>query len=248
MADITDTSALTCGMDDLAATDPEFAERFAYFAGEEVPGEPTAKLPARERYLAILAALLGCQGVGQFRLTLEEAHDAGAVTPVEAREVVYQGTAYLGIGRTRPFFSAMNEVFAERGVELPLPAQDTTTLETRGAAGNQKQIDYFGEHMRENWKTGPAERAAVNRWLAENCFGDYYTRGGLSDLDREMVTFCYLVAQGGCEPQATAHAGANLRLGRTKDFLYRVVMQILPYIGYPRSLNALSCIDNAAKQ
>ena len=259
MEDATDTNTLTCGMAQLAPTDPEFAERFAYFSGEEVPGEPMAELPAHERYLAILAALLGCQGMDQFRVTLAEALDAKAVTPVEAREVVYQGTAYLGIGRTRPFFSAMNEVFAEKGVELPLPAQGTTTLETRGAAGNQKQIDYFGEHMRENWKTGAPERSNVNLWLAEktgapersnvnlwlaeNCFGDYYTRGGLSDLDREMVTFCYLVAQGGCEPQATAHAGANLSLGRTKDFLYRVVMQILPYIGYPRTLNALTCID-----
>ena len=247
MEDATDTSTLTCGMAQLAPTDPEFAERFSYFADEEVPGAPTAKLPSRERYLAILAALLGCQGAEQFHVTLVEALDAKAVTPVEAREIIYQGTAYLGIGRTRPFFSAMNEVFAEKGVELPLPAQGTTTLETRGAAGNQKQIDYFGEHMRENWKTCPAERANVSLWLAENCFGDYYTRGGLSDLDREMVTFCYLVAQGGCEPQATAHAGANLNLGRTKDFLYRVVMQILPYIGYPRSLNALSCVDSAAK-
>ena len=239
--------SLSAGMTEFERCDPEFAERFAYFAGEEVPGEPAAALPARERHLAILAALLGCQGTDQFRATLAEALDLEAVTPVEAREVVYQGTAYLGIGRTRPFLTAMNEVFAQKGVELPLPAQGTTTLETRGAAGNQKQTDYFGEGMRENWKTGPAERANVNLWLAENCFGDYYTRDGLSDLDREMVTLCYLVAQGGCEPQATAHAGANLNLGRTKDFLYRVVMQILPYIGYPRSLNALSCIDNAAK-
>ncbi|WP_239471043.1 carboxymuconolactone decarboxylase family protein [Olsenella uli] len=239
--------SLSAGMTEFEGTDPEFAERFAYFAGEEVPGEPTAELPARERSLAILAALLGCQGAEQFRVTLAEALDAEAVTPVEVREVVYQGTAYLGIGRTRPFFSAMNEVFSEKGVGLPLPAQGTTTLETRGAAGNQKQVDYFGEHMRESWKTGAPERANANRWLAENCFGDYYTRGGLSDLDREMVTFCYLAAQGGCEPQATAHAGANMNLGRTKDFLYRVVMQILPYIGYPRSLNALACIDGAAK-
>ena len=234
------------GVAGLAETDPEFAERFAYFAGEEVPGEEGADLPARERYLAILAALMGCQGADEFRAMLAEAFAAEAVTPIEVREVVYQGTAYLGIGRTRPFFSAMNEVFAERGVELPLPGQATTTLETRCAAGNQKQIDYFGEGMRESWESGPAERAHVNRWLAENCFGDYYTRGGLSDLDREMVTFCYIAAQGGCEPQATAHAGGNMNLGRTKDFLYRVVSQMLPYIGYPRSLNALSCIDNAA--
>lgn len=232
-------------MKEFEKTDPEFAERFAYFAGEQVPTEPAAELPARERYLAILAALLGCQGVDEFRVMAGEALDAG-VTPVELKEVVYQATAYLGIGRVRPFITAANEVLADRGVELPLPGQQTTTLETRQAAGNQKQIEYFGEHMRENWANGPAERAHINRWLAANCFGDYYTRGGLSDLDREMITFCYIAAQGGCEPQATAHAGANLNLGRDRDFLYRVVSQMLSYIGYPRSLNALTCIDNAA--
>ena len=229
----------------LDATDPEFAESFAYFAGEEVPTEPAAELPTRERYLVVLAALLGCQGLDTFKLMAAEALDAG-VTPVELKEVVYQACAYLGLGRVRPFVDAANEVLAARGVELPLPGQATTTLETRCAAGNQKQIAYFGEGLRENWKSGPEERAHVNRWLAENCFGDYYTRDGLSDLDREMVTFCYIAAQGGCEPQATAHANANMNLGRSKDFLYRVVSQMLPYIGYPRSLNALTCVDNAA--
>lgn len=137
-------------------------------------------------------------------------------------------------------------VLAERGAELPLEAQGTTTLETRLAVGNQKQVDYFGEGMRASWETGPAERAVINRWLAENCFGDYYARGGLSDQGRELVTFCYIVAQGGCDPQATAHAGASMNLGRSRDFLYRVVLQVLPYIGYPRSLNALACVDSAA--
>lgn len=238
--------ALTTDMLAFEQTDPEYTERFAHFAGAEVPGESAAELPARDRHLVILAALLGCQGVDEFRVQLADALDDG-VTPVEAREVVYQATAYLGIGRVRPFVVALNEVLTERGVELPLAPQATTTLETRLAAGNQKQIDYFGEGMRESWANGPAERAHINRWLADNCFGDYYTRGGLSDEDREMVTFCYIAAQGGCEPQATAHAGGNLNLGRTKDFLYRVVSQMVPYIGYPRSLNALTCVDNAAK-
>lgn len=231
-------------MKEFEKTDPEFAERFAYFAGEQVPNEPAAELPTRERYLAILAALLGCQGVDEFRAMAPEALDAG-ITPVELKEVVYQAGAYLGIGRVRPFLTAANEILAARGVELPLPCQQTTTLETRQEAGNQKQIEYFGEHMRENWAGGPVEREHINRWLAANCFGDYYTRGGLPDLDREMIAFCYIAAQGGCEPQATAHAGANLNLGRDRDFLYRVVSQMLPYIGYPRSLNALTCIDNA---
>lgn len=245
MNDATDKSALAAaGMTALSATDPEFAELFSRFAAVEVPGEPAAEFEPRDRHLVILAALLGCQGVDEFRVQLAAALDDG-VTPVEAKEVVYQACAYLGIGRVRPFLTATNEVLLARGVGLPLPAQGTTTSETRLAAGNQKQVDYFGEGMRESWASGPAERAHVNRWLADNCFGDYYTRGGLSDLDREMVTFCFIAAQGGCEPQATAHAGGNLNLGRTKDFLYRVVSQMVPYIGYPRSLNALTCIDNA---
>ena len=43
------------------------------------------------------------------------------------------------------------------------------------------------------------------------------------------------------------HAAANLRIGIDKAFLIDVVSQCLPYIGYPRSLNAMRCINEAAK-
>jgi 4-carboxymuconolactone decarboxylase len=33
----------------------------------------------------------------------------------------------------------------------------------------------------------------------------------------------------------------------SKEFLLRVVLQCLPYIGYPRSLNAISCVSKAAE-
>ena len=62
-----------------------------------------------------------------------------------------------------------------------------------------------------------------------------------------MITFCFLAAQGGCEPQLTAHAKGNMNLGNDKDFLIRVVSQCLPYIGYPRSLNAIVCVHKAAE-
>jgi 4-carboxymuconolactone decarboxylase len=58
-----------------------------------------------------------------------------------------------------------------------------------------------------------------------------------------MITFCFLMAQGGCEPQLIVHAKGNMNLGNDKDFLVRVVSQCLPYIGYPRSLNAVSVLD-----
>lgn len=222
-------------------TDPEFAERFEQFAFEEVVNEPGQQLNEVTRHMAILATLLGCQGTEAFRLELPCALDAG-ITPVMAKEIVYQAVDYLGIGRVLPFLDITNEVLSSRGIALPLEGQCTTTMENRLEKGAQAQADIFGPHMLEAWKTGH-----INRWLAANCFGDYYTRTGLTLAQREMITFCFLAAQGGCEPQLTAHAKGNMNLGNDKAFLIRVVSQCLPYIGYPRSLNAITCVNQAAE-
>ena len=72
-------------------------------------------------------------------------------------------------------------------------------------------------------------------------------RTGLTLAQREMITFCFLAAQGGCEPQLASHAKGNMNLGNGKDFLIRVVSQCLPSIGYPRSLNAVACVNKAAE-
>ncbi len=222
-------------------TDPEFMERFEHFAFEEVVNEPDQQLDEVTRHMAILATLLGCQGMDAFRAELPRALDAG-VTPVMAKEIVYQSVDYLGIGRVLPFLDITNEVLTSRGVKLPLEGQSTTTMENRLEKGAQTQADIFGEHMLEAWKTGH-----INRWLASNCFGDYYTRTGLTLAQREMITFCFLAAQGGCEPQLTGHAKGNMNLGNDKDFLIRVISQCLPYIGYPRSLNAVTYVNKAAE-
>ena len=227
----------------LLETDPEFIELFDNFAFGEVVGHDD--LDGKTRFMAILATLLGCQGTDEFRAMLPAALNFG-VTPVEVKEIVYQATAYLGIGRVFPFLKITNEVLKERGVTLPLPGQATTTAENRREAGTQAQVDIFGEGMRDFWKSGPEESRHINLWLADNCFGDFYTRTGLDYKQREMITFCFLAAQGGCEPQLTSHAAANMRIGNDKAFLIKIISQCLPYIGYPRSLNALRCVNDAA--
>lgn len=225
----------------LYETDPEFMERFEHFAYEEVVKEEGQTLDEKTRYLAILATLLGCQGLDVFKDTLPEALDAG-LSPVMIKETVYQAVDYLGIGRMYPFLGAVNEVLEERGVQLPLEGQATTTMENRLEKGAALQLEMFGEGMRDAWKKGH-----INRWLAANCFGDYYTRTGLDLAQREMITFCFLAAQGGCEPQLTSHAKGNMNMGNDAAFLTKVVSQCLPYIGYPRSLNAIACINKAAE-
>ena len=228
----------------LAAADPEFASLFDSFAQEEVPEQDN--LDGKTRMMAILAALLGCQGVETFRRALPAAMGEG-VTPVEIKETIYQAVAYLGIGRVLPFFDAANKVFQESGISLPLPGQSTTSRGDRIEKGNQAQVDIFGEQMKGFQNSGPEESRHINRWLAGNCFGDYYTRKGLDYRQREMITFCFLAAQGGCEPQLISHAGANLKVGNDKAFMIKIISQCLPYVGYPRSLNALRCLNEAVQ-
>lgn len=226
---------------ELRKTDPEFAERFHHFAFDEVVNEENQQLDAPTRYLAILSALIGCGGVDAFQEMLPVALE-NSVTPIMVKETIYQAADYLGYGRMLPFLNAANEIFAQRGIALPLPNQATTTMADRLEKGAEAQAAIFGEHMKEAWKEGH-----INRWLAANCFGDFYTRNGLDLKQREMITFCFLMAQGGCEPQLIAHAKGNMNLGNDKDFLVRVVSQCLPYIGYPRSLNAVSCIQKVGE-
>lgn len=85
-------------MEELRRTNPEFMERFEHFAFDEVPQEAGQLLDKETRYLAILAALLGCQGTEAYRIMLPKALDAG-LSPIQVKETVYQAFDYLGMGR-----------------------------------------------------------------------------------------------------------------------------------------------------
>lgn len=105
-----------------ALTDPEFAERAQRFACEEVARDPEAALDSDTRHLAILAALVGSQSKEVYGEMLPLALDAG-LSPVAVKEMVYQAVDYLGLGRALPFLDITNEVFALRGIALPLEGQ-----------------------------------------------------------------------------------------------------------------------------
>ena len=56
-----------------------------------------------------------------------------------------------------------------------------------------------------------------------------------------------LVSLGGCEPQVGGHVAANLRVGNTRAILVDVLTQLLPYIGYPRTLNGLRVVNEVTQ-
>ncbi len=228
----------------LAQTDPEFAAIYENFAFDKVVN--SSDLDEHSRFVAITSALIGCQSVTVFPLLVDAALQFG-IDPIEIREIVYQSVAYMGSGRMLKFIPLMNEVFEQHGIELPLEGQATVAHEDRRKYGNAAQVEIFGEGMRESYNQGEEDVRHINEWLSSNCFGDWYTRKGLSLKDRELVTFCLLVAQGGCESQVIAHAKGNMNLGNDREYLIKVVSQLVPYLGFPRCLNGIAAINKAAE-
>ena len=106
----------------LAQTDPEFIELFPNFAYDEVVNEPGANHPDLDdatRSMAILAALIGCQGLDDFELMVPVMFESG-VGAVQVKEIVYQAVAYLGFGRVLPFLKKTNEILEAKNIRLPL--------------------------------------------------------------------------------------------------------------------------------
>jgi len=226
----------------LAQTDPELVEYFDNFAFDEVIAHDD--LDVRTRLMVQLAALIACQAQSEYRVMLGAALTVG-VTPVEAKEIVYQAVAYVGMGKAFDFLHITNEVLTGRGVALPLPGQSTTTPETRAELGHAVQSKVVGaERMASLYAEAPADELHIQRLLSANCFGDHYTRGGIDLATRELLTFAILVAQGGCDPQVRGHVAGNLNVGNGRQVLIDVLTQLLPFIGYPRTLNGLRAVDD----
>ena len=223
------------------AKDPELFEIFDNFVLGEVLGH--GGLDARMRLMCILASNVASQGRAAFRATLDAALGAG-VTPVEVKEVLYQAVPYVGMAKVADFIGAANDVLEARGVGLPLEGQSTTTPADRFEKGLAVQRSIFGAgHIDAMREAAPENQKHIQQYLSDNCFGDFLTRGGLDVKTRELVTFSLLVSLGGCEPQVKGHIAGNVNLGNDKAVLLAVVTQLLPYIGYPRTLNAIGCLN-----
>ena len=222
------------------ATDPELIEVFDNFAFDEVIGHDS--MDTKIRVLMIMASTIGSQALTEFKMMANAALNVG-VTPVEVKEIVYQAVPYVGIAKVIDFLYATNKIFSERNITLPLESQSTTTPESRLEKGLAKQKEIFGDMIDNLYKSSPKDLLHIQHYLSANCFGDFVTRNGLDLKTREMVTLSFLIALGGTESQMKGHIRGNANVGNDRQTLINLMTQLLPYVGYPRTLNAINCLN-----
>ena len=199
-------------------------------------------LDINTRLMVTLASNIASQAQAEYRITLESALNEG-IAPIEIKEILYQSVAYAGMAKVRDFIGITNDILLARGVRLPLEGQSVVSSETRFNKGLELQKSIFGERIEQMHKNAPDNQKHIQRYLSANCFGDYQTRSGLNVKTRELITFSILVSLGGCESQVKSHIQGNANVGNNKDTLLEVVTQLLRLIGYPRTLNAISCLN-----
>lgn len=203
-------------------------------------------LPLKSRHLVMLATLSAI-GLPEHVESAVKAALEGGLAPAEVKEAIYQ-TPYVGFARVSSVLKSANKALLEKGVKLPLPSEGTVTNETRFSEGFRVQSGIFGDAIRRMHETAPeSQKALLVRDLTGWCFGDYYTRKALNLRERELITFASIVALGGCEAQVRAHVNGNVAVGAVKQNLIDALEVGLPFLGFPRTLNALAVVNDVLK-
>lgn len=79
------------------------------------------------------------------------------------------------------------------------------------------------------------------RYLIEFAFGEIYARAG--DLKhKELIAISSLATMGGCDAQLETHVHGAFNVGLTEGEIVEAVMTLIPYIGFPKALNAMSVV------
>jgi len=222
------------------ATDPDFQEILSRFIFGDVFYQ--GNLDDRQRELITLVVLSTNQTMPQLKAHVGAALNVG-LTPVEIKEAVYQCAPYIGFPKTLNAINEVNDVFKTKTILLPIESQKTVDEENRYHNGLAVQVEIFGDAIKKMQDSAPANQKHIQDYLSAFCFGDFYTRGALDLKTRELLTLCILSALGGADSQVKAHVQGNKNVGNDKETLISAITHCLPYMGFPRTLNALSFIN-----
>jgi len=225
----------------LAATDPDFEAKMHRFLLGEVYSY--GNLTNRQRLLITIASITATGNADVLAPHVEAALRVGT-KPEEIKEVFHQIAPYIGFPGAVKGLVVTNKVFKAQGIKLPLPSQSTTTEGNRLEKGIAVQSEIFGADNITKMRTAaPANQKHIQDYLSAYCFGDTYTRTSLDLKEREMLTLAAIASMGGCDPQVKAHVNGNKLVGNDKNTILAVITQCMPFIGFPKTLNALAAVN-----
>lgn len=221
-------------------TDPEMMDLLQKFIFGEV--FQTGNLDIKTREMITCVTLTTMQTLPQLKAHIGASLNIG-ITPIEIRESIYLCAPFIGFPKTLNALATANEVFKEQGIALPLEKQGMVNEQNRGTKGAEIQQPLYGDAIKKALKDLPDGLGDdVARFLTEYGFGDIYTRGGLDLKTKELLVYAVITTLE-ADSQLRSHTLSNIKLGNDKSTLTSVVIQCLPYIGFPAAMKTLRIIQ-----
>lgn len=87
----------------------------------------------------------------------------------------------------------------------------------------------------------------LRKMIIEFAYGDIYSREGLGKKKRALVVITAVVTQGAA-PQTKTHITRGLHAGLTPKEIVEALLQLVPYIGFPRVQNALTIAQEVFRE
>ena len=195
-----------------------------------------------ERMMSVLCVLAALNRDGLTKEYVTAALDLD-ITPRAIQELFLQASLYAGFANGESACRLAQEVFDARGVSVSDESEDEISWSELEQLGTSKLSELHGErgHLGyaapDNATTGPLYTLA-----SAYGYGALWHRAGLTRRQRFICAISSFTALA-MESQITKFTRSAERQDLARSETVEVVMQVAPYCGFPRSLNALALID-----
>src|SRR5258708_3405529 len=106
----------------------------------------------------------------------------------------------------------------------------------------EKYKQLFGDTAPAFYATDPDLQDILSHFI----FGEVFYQGNLDDKQRELITLVVLTTNQTL-PQIQAHVHAALSVGLTPVEIKEAIYQCAPYLGFPKTLNAIYEVNEVFK-
>ena len=197
-------------------------------------------LELHDRMVAVVASLAALERESMLREYARSAVAAG-VSASGVREIVLQAGLYTGFVSAETNLAVVNKMLGtpvQTDAAAAGPAPDADLLE----AGIAVMEDIHGDRARAGYASGDGAPADLYDLATRYGYGLLWNRPGLDRRARLIVSVA-VFATLEQHTQLVKFSTSAMSSGLSFEAIKEILMQIAPYCGFPRCLNALAALD-----
>jgi alkylhydroperoxidase/carboxymuconolactone decarboxylase family protein YurZ len=199
-------------------------------------------LPLDERMMSVLCVLAALERHGLIKDYVTAALRLD-ITPRTIQELFLQASLYAGFATSESACRLAQEVFDAQDVTAADESGPQVSAQELAELGAAKLTELHGERGTKGYATpGNLTTGPLYALASAYGYGALWHRAGLTRRQRFICSVATFTALG-LETQVAKFTQSAERNDLERSETVEIIMQVAPYCGFPRSLNALALVD-----